>query len=131
MRYSKVKLTRKPSPEALLLTEVLPEVVRDLNLEQKANDMAVLSLWPVVVPTELKPYARAIRLERAKTKGGGAASEWGQLPKMTLWVGVNSASAASRLTFVQHEVLEKLNTYTEQTGIRVTDIRISQSFSNL
>jgi hypothetical protein len=103
---------RRPQPDALALTNILPQVVRDLNLEQKAHDMAVLSLWPVVVPADLKPYTRALRLERSKSK-------------ITLWVAASSSAAASRLTFVQHQILVQLNTYAPQTGITLSELRIT------
>jgi hypothetical protein len=110
---SRTNQSRKPLTDAFALTDILPQVVRDLNLEQKAHDMAVLSLWPLVVPSELKPYTRAVRLERSKSK-------------ITLWVSATSSAAASRLTFVQHQILATLNSYAPQTGTVLSDLRITQ-----
>lgn len=95
------------------LGQVLPQVSRDLALDQKVRDFALVGLWDQVVG-EIKngeayrKKTRAVKLTRRREA-------------TVLLVKVRDAATAGELSFLLEGIREKLNGYAPQTG-RVVDV---------
>lgn len=114
MSYRK---TRKPERAGSLasLSDVLPVLYRDLDMEKKVNEFAFLALWPKLVETLAGPMmasqTRAIRLKK-------------QGYRTHLLVKVSNAVLASELGFQLLALKDALNGYHPQTGIQIDQIQM-------
>jgi predicted nucleic acid-binding Zn ribbon protein len=93
------------------LNSILNTVAKNLGMDQKAREFAVLQLWPLVVPEAYKACSKA----KAVTYRGKAA--W-------LRVAVSSGAMATELSFEREELLEALNQYSPQTHIVLAGIEL-------
>jgi hypothetical protein len=105
----------KPPPrgpknrEITPLSKILPQVSRDLDLDSKVGEMALLSLWTTVVGGPLSARTRATRL--LKRNGTNV-----------LQVRVKDAATAGELSFLIDTLVSRLNSFAPQTGCRVAGI---------
>jgi hypothetical protein len=97
------------------LGDVLPGLYRDLDMDKKVNEFALLGLWPSLVQTFLgvsgAAQTRAFRLRK-------------QGYQTVLMVKVSNAALASELSFQLMHLKEALNGYTPQTGLTVDRIQL-------
>lgn len=107
-RRSQKGLQKRP---AVFLGDVLSQVSRDLALDQKVNEMALLTLWAQVVEVPLRDRSLALRL---LNRNGNKI----------LRVKVKDAATAGELSFQIEAICEKLNQFEPQTGIRVAGLEI-------
>ncbi len=107
------KPPKKPKRAGLMssVSQVLPQVGKDLRLDERAQEWAVLSLWSRIVDG---PFQTTTRASRLRPKGG----------QNTLTVQVNSATVAAELSFYLEQYRQKLNEYQPQTGLNVQRIEI-------
>lgn len=98
------------------LAEVLPGLCEDLALDQKVNEMALLTLWPqqamLVTGIDTATRTKAVRLKK-------------QGERTILQVRVEHATLAAELGFYLPAVKEALNRFAPQTGLVVDEIRLS------
>lgn len=97
--------------EPARLDAVLPATLEAMGLTRKLEELALLRLWPTVVPAPYQKTAIATRLQR---RGN---SLW-------LQVRVSDPLVASELGFQLGELTQKLNTYAPQTGITLAGIAL-------
>jgi hypothetical protein len=108
--------TRKPERTGSLaaLSDVLPGLYRDLDMDKKVNEFALLRLWPQLVASLTTPAAaaqtRAIRLKK-------------QGVRTVLMVKVANAVLASELTFQILPLKDAINGYKAQTGLTIDQIQ--------
>ena len=93
------------------LNKILDAVAKNMGMDQKAHEFAVLQIWPLVVSEAYKECSKA----KAITYRGKAP--W-------LRVHVSSGAMATELSFEREELLDKLNHYSTQTGIVLSGIDI-------
>ncbi len=98
------------------LTDLLPAFSRDIGLERKVNEMALLALWisqvTIVAGPEAAEQSRATRLKK-------------QGNQVLLQVKVSNAALASELGFHLPAIREGLNRFSPQTGLMVDRIQLS------
>jgi predicted nucleic acid-binding Zn ribbon protein len=92
------------------LNSILNTVAKNLGMEQKAREFAVLQLWQLVVPEAYRACSKA----KAVVYRGNKAP-W-------LRVNVSSGAMATELSFEREELLEALNKYSPQTQIVLAGI---------
>ena len=102
----KIPIERWPTEK---LAQVLPVLVKQLNLEEKAKTLSVLSLWDHVVPQTFFGRTAAVKL---KIQGG----------KRQLVVRVDNPALAGELSFHLNAILAQLNAYAPQTGFSIDQI---------
>ncbi len=117
--YPRRRATKQPERVGSLntLADVLPGLYKDLKMDLKINEFALLALWPTVLTAEMGPTAE-IACEHTK-----AIKIRRQGNKITLLVKVAHAVLASELTFHTMPLLSALNAYTPQTGLKVDQIQ--------
>lgn len=93
------------------LSDVLFQVSQSLALDEKIGEMALVRLWPQVVPAEFLNKTEAMTIKR-------------QNNQRILQVKAVHAACAAQLSFHLPDILEKLNGYAPQTGCRVDKIEI-------
>jgi hypothetical protein len=117
MRYPPRKPQKPESSSAITsLADILPAVCRDLALDHKVNELALLALWPSQVEklsgAVAAAQSKAIRLKK-------------QGNRTILVVKVASAALASELGFQAPALKEALNRFHPQTGIVLDQIQLS------
>jgi hypothetical protein len=117
MRDPPRKPQKADSPSALTsLADILPAVCRDLALDRKVNELALLALWPKQVEmlsgAVVAAQTKAVRLKK-------------QGNRTILVVKVASAALASELGFQVPGLKEALNRFQPQTGILLDQIQFS------
>lgn len=85
------------------LADVLPQVSRDLDLDRKVGEMAMVRLWDEIIGESMAQRSRALKIMKRGNKS-------------VLMVRVRDAATAGDLTFKLEAIREKLNSYTPQTG---------------
>lgn len=110
--------TRKPERAGSLasLADVLPVLYRDLDMDKKVNEFALLALWPAMatslIGSEGAAQTRAVGLRK-------------QGARTILQVRVANAALASELSFHLPAIQTALNGYAPQTGLRVDRIQLN------
>ncbi|HEY9686030.1 MAG TPA: DUF721 domain-containing protein [Coleofasciculaceae cyanobacterium] len=117
MRYPPRKPQKPDSLSALTsLADILPAVCRDLALDRKVNELALLALWPkqveMLAGAVAASQSKAIRLKK-------------QGDRTILVVKVASATLASELGFQVPALKDALNRFHPQTGIMLDQIQLS------
>lgn len=109
---------RKPRPPESLssLAEILPTLCRDLDIDKKVNELALLALWPrqveAVAGAVAAAQSKAVRLKK-------------QGDRLILVVKVANAALASELGFHVPVIKEALNRFKPQTGLAIDQIQLS------
>jgi hypothetical protein len=93
------------------LTRIIQRVAEALKLDSKAGEYAMLQVFDVILPSRYKGQAKANRIFY---KGRNAILE----------VHVASPLMAQELSFERTSLLERMNTYSPQTGIALQDLII-------
>jgi hypothetical protein len=93
------------------LNRIIQRVAEALRLDSKAAEYAMLQVFEVVIPEQYKGKAKANRIYY---KGKQAVLE----------VHVASPLIAQELGFERMTLLERMNTYSAQTGIRLNELII-------
>jgi|GEM_PF-5107268 len=90
---------------------ILDTVAKNIGMDQKALEFALLQLWPLVVPEAYRTCSKA----KAITHRGKA-----------VWIRINvsSGAMATELSFEREELLDALNKYSPQTKITLAGIDI-------
>ncbi len=109
MRSSKDVSGRSARPVSL--ANLLEAVSRELGLERKVQEYALLSLWREVVPVSFRDSTQAVGL---KTQGR----------ESVLQVTASDGPTASALSFHLDVLRERLNAFYPQTGVTVTRITL-------
>ncbi len=102
---------KKQQAVAQSVASILPTVGRQLKLDQKVQEWAVLSLWEQIVDNPFKTRSRAVRIR----------SQRGQNCMTVL--AANSA-VASELTFYLEEYQNRLNRFAADTRLPVHRIEV-------
>jgi hypothetical protein len=102
---------KKRAGQLTSVSHVLPQVGKELRLNERAQEWAVLSLWTRIID---EPFQATTRASRLRPKGG----------LYTLTVLVNSATVAAELSFFLEQYRQKLNEYRAETGLSVHRIEI-------
>lgn len=115
-QYQQKKLNAERRAKQKFVTEsvadILPSFCESISLDDRIRDMAVLRLWPTLLPDErFQAVSRAIMLKRVGNQ-------------THLLVRVSDATAASELSFYREQIRHALNDFASQTGVRVDDIRL-------
>lgn len=111
-RTRKLKQGYQTSP----LSDVLFQVSQQLALDEKIGEMALLRLWPEIVPPEFKDKTQAVQIRRHNGK-------------KIFQVKTIHAACAAQLSFHASTLLEALNGYVGQTGCQIDKIEIRQNGS--
>src|SRR6478609_2981060 len=115
---------KKPQRSGSLMSlgDVIPAVYQNLDMDKKVNEFAVLSLWPQaltgVLGVDIAMQTQAVKLRQAAGK-------------MVLHVKVSSAPMASEISFYTSTLLQTLNAYAPQTGIKIDRIELRVGAVNL
>ena len=107
------KPTRKSS-DALPVADILASVGKTLNLDQKVQEWAVLSLWERVIDPCFQTQTRAARVRRVRNQN-------------ELVIQVASATVAAELTFSLETYRERLNVFAPQTGLTIHRLKVVQA----
>ncbi len=102
---------RKGSQPLNSIGDILPAVGRELGLDNKVRELAVLALWEQVVPEAYRQTSRAVRLRRE-------GCQW------ILDVRVANGPTATELAFERENIRERINAFTPQTGFAIARIEI-------
>ncbi len=100
-----------PPRQAESLATILHQVSQDLALDEKIGEMALLRLWPTVVPKAFVATSEAVNVRR-------------QNQRRILIVHAANSATASQLSFSLSTILDSLNGYAQQTGCRLDRIDI-------
>ena len=106
-RWRRKKEGNKPVQN---LAHVLPTLQKALGLDQKVQELALLSVWSHVVDARFKDVTKPFQI---KTEGH----------KKILMVAVAHGVIGTELSFSLPQIKTKLNSYQAQTGLVVDDIR--------
>jgi hypothetical protein len=90
------------------------QVSQQLALDEKIGEMALLRLWPDIVPPEFKDKTQAIQVKR-------------QNGKKIYQIKAQHAACAAQLSFHIPALLEALNSYAGQTGCQIDKLEIRQN----
>ena len=94
------------------ISDILPAMCESMALDTHVRDMAVLRLWPKLLPDErFVAASQALSIRRV-----GA--------QHVLMVRVSDASLATELGFYRDAMREAINAFAPQTGLRIDDIRM-------
>ncbi|MBY0403193.1 MAG: DUF721 domain-containing protein [Cyanobacteria bacterium] len=93
------------------LWQVLPQVTKDLALDKKAGEMAMLNVWEECLPRSLKEKTIANRLFQRGSQ-------------TVLQVRVKNAAVASELSFHIESMKASMNSFSTQTGWKVDHIEL-------
>jgi hypothetical protein len=108
--------SKKPERSGTLniLADVLPELCRTLDLDNKINELAFLRLWPsqaaTLLGTEAAAQTKAVKLKK-------------QGNRRIRVVRVQHAALASELAFYTQALQAALNQFEPQTGIQIHRIQ--------
>jgi hypothetical protein len=89
--------------------QLLQVVAQRLGLDKKTQEFGVLSVWNTIVPPAYQSKAQA-------------RSVFYKGKRAVLRVQVNHPITATELAFEREDLLSKLNRYTPQTGIHLSEI---------
>ena len=92
--------------------EVLPQLCKQLDFDQKVQEMSLLALWPSLVGER---YAELTRAVSVRKKGN----------KTVLYVRVLNAAVASDLSFQTESLKTMLNGFAPQTGVKLDGIQFT------
>ena len=106
-----MKKPRRPRSSFVPVADVLGAVTKDLKLDERVREYALLKLWAALVG---EPYAGCSKASKITRRGS----------ETVLTVKVNDSAMASQMGFVLPQVQAKLNGYAAQTGIRVDRIMV-------
>lgn len=91
------------------LSDILPAVGRELGLDNKVRELAVLALWEQVAPETCRRASRAIRLRQEGRR-------W------IMDVHVADGPTASELAFHLEDIRRRINGFSVQTGFEIAKI---------
>ncbi len=93
------------------VSDILAVVGQTLNLDKKAQEWSVLSLWEQVVDPQFKGKTKALRLKSFAQK-------------KIMVIQAQNHSVAAELTFFAEDYRQRMNAFTPQTGITVSQIEV-------
>lgn len=112
-------MSKRPNPpnqsaEAFKLADILPAISKELRLDEKAKEFSLLSVFDELLGQQFDGQfcgkARALRIQ---TKAG----------KRQLVVLTENGTVANELSFYTAQLLEQLNAFAAQTGIRLDAVQ--------
>jgi hypothetical protein len=93
------------------LDRILQRVAHTLHMEDKAGEFALFQVWHTILPQRFQGKTRPVRIYYKGRHSG-------------LEVAVDSPVAAQELGFEREYLLDALNRYSLETGIRLKEITL-------